>query len=125
MRVLSLALVLSTLVATAACDQARADSDTSGQALTEAAPKVTSIARPAARQSSTASVPARTPQSHVVEKTNIKRDAAIGAGLGAVVGAVANDDDRLKGGLVGAVISGAAGAVVGKTIDKHKEVIYK
>jgi hypothetical protein len=63
-------------------------------------------------------------QPRIVEKTNIKRDAAIGAGVGAVTGAVVHDRNRVKGAIVGGVIGGAAGAVVGATIDKDQEVQY-
>ena len=69
--------------------------------------------------------PAYTPQPQVVKKTNIKRDAAIGAGVGATVGAIAHDRNRLKGALVGGVIGGAAGAIVGATIDTQERVIYR
>jgi hypothetical protein len=63
-------------------------------------------------------------QPTVVTKTNIKRDAAIGAGVGAVTGAIVHDRNRWKGAAVGAVLGGAAGAVVGATIDKRTEVNY-
>lgn len=68
--------------------------------------------------------PQRAPQPRVVTETNVKRDAAIGAGVGAVAGAVVHKPNRVKGAIVGAVIGGAAGAVVGATVDKTTRVVY-
>ncbi|MDQ6636112.1 MAG: YMGG-like glycine zipper-containing protein [Gemmatimonadota bacterium] len=44
------------------------------------------------------------------------RDAAIGAGAGAVIGA-ATSRDKLKGGLIGAAAGGILGAVIGNNVD--------
>lgn len=44
------------------------------------------------------------------------RDAAIGAGAGAIIGA-ATSRDRLKGGLIGAAAGGLLGAVIGNNVD--------
>jgi hypothetical protein len=68
--------------------------------------------------------PEPAPQPRVVTTTNVKRDAAIGAGAGAVIGAVVHRPNRWKGAVVGGVIGGAAGAVVGATIDKTTRVVY-
>lgn len=68
--------------------------------------------------------PAPAPRPRVVTTTNVKRDAAIGAGAGAVIGAVVHKRNRWKGALVGGVVGGAAGAVVGATIDKSTRVVY-
>jgi hypothetical protein len=68
--------------------------------------------------------PRPAPQPRVVTETNVKRDAAIGAGVGAVAGAVIHKPNRVKGAVVGAVIGGAAGAVVGATVDKTTRVVY-
>jgi hypothetical protein len=64
------------------------------------------------------------PQPRVVTETNVKRDAAIGAGLGAATGAVVHRRNRVKGAVVGAAVGAAAGAVVGATIDKSTRVVY-
>lgn len=47
------------------------------------------------------------------------RDAAIGAGAGAVIGA-ATSKDKVKGGLIGAAAGGLLGAVIGNNVDKKK-----
>ena len=47
------------------------------------------------------------------------RDAAIGAGAGAVIGAVTSRD-RVKGGLIGAAAGGILGAVIGNNVDVHR-----
>jgi hypothetical protein len=44
------------------------------------------------------------------------RDAAIGAGAGAVIGAVTSRD-KVKGGLIGAAAGGILGAVIGNNVD--------
>ena len=45
-----------------------------------------------------------------------KRDAAIGAAAGAVIGAVTSRD-KVKGGLIGAAAGGILGAVIGNNVD--------
>jgi uncharacterized membrane protein len=47
------------------------------------------------------------------------RDAAIGAGAGAVIGAVTSRD-KLKGGLIGAAAGGILGAVIGNNVDVQR-----
>jgi hypothetical protein len=47
------------------------------------------------------------------------RDAAIGAGAGAVIGAVSSKN-KVKGGLIGAAAGGILGAVIGNNVDKKK-----
>lgn len=92
----------------------------------EAAPAAVAP-RPARQQTApraSAPQPQRQPQPRVVTETNVKRDAAIGAGVGAVAGAVIHKPNRVKGAVVGAVLGGAAGAVVGATIDKKTTVVY-
>jgi len=51
-----------------------------------------------------------------VEK-NTKRDAAIGAGAGAIIGAVTSKN-KVKGGVIGAAAGGILGAVIGNNVDK-------
>jgi hypothetical protein len=85
-----------------------------------AAPRQASVAP---RQSAPRTVAPR-PQPRVVTKTNSRRDAAIGAGVGAAAGAVIHKPNRWKGAVIGAAVGGAAGAVVGATIDKKTTVVY-
>jgi hypothetical protein len=47
---------------------------------------------------------------------NTKRDAAIGAGAGAILGAVTSRD-KIKGGLIGAAAGGILGGIIGHTVD--------
>ncbi|HXC26001.1 MAG TPA: YMGG-like glycine zipper-containing protein [Gemmatimonadaceae bacterium] len=65
--------------------------------------------------SSTSQAP---PPSTHVEK-NGGRDAAIGAGAGAVLGAVTSHD-KLKGGVIGAAAGGILGGVIGNNVDTKK-----
>lgn len=54
----------------------------------------------------------------VIEKHGT-RDAAIGAGAGAVIGA-ATSRDKIKGGIIGAAAGAILGGVVGNTVDVTK-----
>lgn len=47
------------------------------------------------------------------------RDAAIGAGAGAIIGA-ATSRDKVKGGLIGAAAGGILGAVIGNNVDVQR-----
>lgn len=49
-----------------------------------------------------------------------KNGALIGAGAGALIGALAKDDNRGDGALVGAVLGGALGAGIGYSLDKQE-----
>jgi hypothetical protein len=69
---------------------------------------------PTARRS-TGSTGARVPSGTVVQR-NTKRDAAIGAVGGAVIGAVTSRD-KVKGGLIGAAAGAVLGGVIGHTVD--------
>lgn len=51
---------------------------------------------------------------------NRDRGAVIGAGVGAVLGAVINDDNRGRGAIVGAVVGGGAGALAGHSLDQQE-----
>ena len=53
---------------------------------------------------------------------NTKRDAAIGATAGAVIGATTSKN-KIKGGLIGAAIGGLAGAVIGHNVDVQKRPV--
>ena len=89
---------------------------TTGAAYPQQAPvrRTTTTARPVYRSSGTTTTARRAePIRHT------KRDAAIGAATGAVIG-VATSRDKVKGGLIGAAIGGIAGAVVGHTVDVER-----
>jgi uncharacterized protein YcfJ len=58
-------------------------------------------------------------EEHEVTKKNTNRDAAIGAGAGAVLGAVTSHD-KLKGGIIGAAAGGILGGVIGNNVDVKK-----
>ncbi len=53
--------------------------------------------------------------------SNTAKGAVIGAGVGAIGGAVINKKDRVKGAVIGAVIGGAAGAGTGIILDRKKK----
>ena len=57
------------------------------------------------------------PERKVIKHTG--RDAAIGAGAGAVLGAVTSRD-KVKGGLIGAAAGGILGAVIGNNVDVQR-----
>ncbi|MBA3670901.1 MAG: glycine zipper 2TM domain-containing protein [Gemmatimonadaceae bacterium] len=50
---------------------------------------------------------------------NTKRDAAIGAAAGAIIGATTSRD-RVKGGLIGAAAGGILGGIIGHTVDVRR-----
>lgn len=67
--------------------------------------------------SGTIYAPAPAPRERIVKHT--KRDAAIGAVAGAVIGATTSRD-RIKGGVIGAAAGGILGAVIGNNVDKER-----
>jgi len=58
------------------------------------------------------------PQPQVVKHT--KRDAAIGAGAGAVIGAVTSRN-KVKGAIIGGAAGAILGGVIGNNVDKTKK----
>ena len=86
------------------------------------------VRRTAARRSNGASrstsgggtrYPAPAPPPIVVKHT--QRDAAIGAGAGAVLGAITSRN-KVKGGLIGAAVGGILGGVIGNNVDKQTKI---
>ena len=82
------------------------------------------VYRAPARRTSTASRSSRSsgtyypaPERKVIKHTG--RDAAIGAGAGAIIGAVTSRD-KVKGGLIGAAAGGILGAVIGNNVDVQR-----
>ena len=75
--------------------------------------------RSSGSRSSGASYPAPQPRTTVVKHT--KRDAAIGAAAGAILGA-ATSRDKIKGGIIGAAAGGILGAVIGNNVDIQRKV---
>ncbi len=61
------------------------------------------------------SASSRAPATTVQKNTG--RDAAIGAGAGAIIGAVTSRN-KVKGGVIGAAAGGILGAVIGNNVDK-------
>jgi outer membrane lipoprotein SlyB len=57
---------------------------------------------------------------HTVIKKNTKRDAAIGAAAGAIIGATTSHD-KVKGGIIGAAAGGILGGVIGNNVDIQKK----
>lgn len=102
--------------------EARAERSTSSKS----SRRSTSAARSSRRSSGTyASSGSVQRQPRVVTVKHTKRDAAIGAGAGAVIGAVAGGPrHRVKGAVIGAAVGGVAGAVIGNNVDKSTRVVY-
>lgn len=70
-----------------------------------------------ARRSSSSSSGSRVIYTQPAEPVrHTKRDAAIGAAAGAVLGA-STSRDKIKGGIIGAAAGGILGAIVGHTVD--------
>jgi uncharacterized protein YcfJ len=65
---------------------------------------------------SSAPAPAPAPQ----EVKHTKRDAAIGAGAGAVIGAVSSKD-KVKGAIIGGAAGAILGGIIGNNVDKTKK----
>jgi YMGG-like Gly-zipper len=104
----------------------RAGTTTGATALrsTSTAPRTTTVRRTTTRTSSsrsTGSAPvysAPAPQPQVVKHTT--RDAAIGAGAGAVIGAVTSQN-KVKGAIIGGAAGAILGGVIGNNVDKTKK----
>ncbi|HMI48528.1 MAG TPA: YMGG-like glycine zipper-containing protein [Gemmatimonadaceae bacterium] len=90
---------------------------------TSTAPRTTTVRRTTSTRSSgtRSSAPvysAPAPQQTVVKHT--KRDAAIGAGAGAVIGAVTSKN-KVKGAIIGGAAGAILGGVIGNNVDKTKK----
>ena len=68
---------------------------------------------------SVATAPAAQP-SHTVVQKNTKRDAAIGAAAGGIIGATTSRN-KVKGGVIGAAVGGILGGVIGNNVDVKKK----
>ncbi len=109
-------------------DSISAAERTKAAALTAApaaqAPRRTTATTTRRRSTSTSSAStgtvAREPRT-ITEK-NTKRDAAIGAAAGAIIGA-STSRDKVKGGLIGAAAGGILGAVIGNNVDIKKKTV--
>jgi hypothetical protein len=99
-----------------------------GKALTSTAPATRTVYRAPVRRTTTrrstgtySSQPvysAPAPQPQVVKHT--KRDAAIGAGAGAIIGAVTSRN-KVKGAIIGGAAGAILGGVIGNNVDKTKK----
>ena len=88
---------------------------------TSTAPRTTVRRSTSTRTSSSSSRPvysAPAPQPQVVKHT--KRDAAIGAGAGAIIGAVTSKN-KVKGAIIGGAAGAILGGVIGNNVDKTKK----
>jgi hypothetical protein len=108
-----------------AAERARAGTPAGATSLTSSAPRTTTVRRATTTRSSssrsTASAPVYTapaPAPVVVKHT--KRDAAIGAGAGAVIGAVTSKN-KVKGAIIGGAAGAILGGVIGNNVDKTKK----
>ena len=91
---------------------------------TSTAPRTTTVRRSTStrssgtRSSSSPVYSAPAPQQTVVKHT--KRDAAIGAGAGAIIGAVTSRN-KVKGAIIGGAAGAILGGVIGNNVDKTKK----
>jgi sigma54-dependent transcription regulator len=99
-------------------ERARADSAAAKRAAAPATVTHTTVVHHVYEGSGTRTAAAPAAPATHVEK-NTKRDAAIGAGAGAVIGAVTSKN-KVKGGVIGAAAGGILGAVIGNNVDKKK-----
>jgi uncharacterized protein YcfJ len=96
------------------------------KALTSTAPVTRTVYRAPVRRTTTTtrrsspvySAPAPAPQPTIVKHT--KRDAAIGAGAGAIIGAVTSRN-KVKGAIIGGAAGAIIGGVIGNNVDKTKK----
>ncbi len=91
-------------------------------ALRASAPARTSTVRrrTASSSGSSGTYSAPAPRGTVTEK-NTKRDAAIGAAAGAVIGGVGAHS--VKGGIIGAAAGGILGGIIGNNVDVKKKPV--
>jgi len=82
------------------------------------APRRSTTSRSSGTYSSAPVYSAPAPQPTVVKHT--KRDAAIGAGAGAVIGAVSSRN-KVKGAIIGGAAGAILGAIIGNNVDKSKK----
>lgn len=61
-------------------------------------------------------------EERTVTVKNTKRDAAIGAAAGAIIGATTSRD-KVKGGLIGAAAGGIIGGIIGNNVDVQKKKV--
>jgi uncharacterized protein YcfJ len=88
-------------------------------ALTSSAPRRSTVRRTAARRSSAPVYSAPAPErTRIVKHT--KRDAAIGAVAGGVLGA-ATSRNKVKGAIIGATAGAIIGGVIGNNVDVKRE----
>jgi len=106
-----------------AAERARTTTGATALRSTSTAPRTT-VRRTTTRSSSSGSsgssqvYTAPAPQPVVVKHT--KRDAAIGAGAGAVIGAVTSRN-KVKGAIIGGAAGAILGGVIGNNVDKTKK----
>jgi hypothetical protein len=86
----------------------------SPRAAAAATPRRTTSTRRSSSSSGTYSAPRQT----VIVK-HTKRDAAIGAGAGAIIGAVTSRD-KVKGAVIGGLAGAVLGGVIGNNVDKTR-----
>jgi uncharacterized protein YcfJ len=98
-----------------------------GKALTSTAPATRTVYRAPVRRTATRSSSGGTYSSQPVyrapapqEVKHTKRDAAIGAGAGAVIGAVTSRN-KVKGAIIGGAAGAILGGIIGNNVDKTKK----
>ena len=100
---------------------------TAGKALTSTAPATRTVYRAPVRRTTTrrsswtySSQPVYRAPAPQQEVKHTKRDAAIGAGAGAIIGAVTSKN-KVKGAIIGGAAGAILGGVIGNNVDKTKK----
>ena len=100
---------------------------TAGKALTSTAPATRTVYRAPVRRTTArrssgtySSQPVYRAPAPQQEVKHTKRDAAIGAGAGAIIGAVTSKN-KVKGAIIGGAAGAILGGIIGNNVDKTKK----
>jgi uncharacterized protein YcfJ len=108
-------------VATATPTALRSSTASTPRTVTRAPVRRTTTTRRSSSSGGTySSAPVYTPAPAPVVVKHTKRDAAIGAGAGAVIGAVTSRN-KVKGAIIGGAAGAILGGIIGNNVDKTKK----
>jgi uncharacterized protein YcfJ len=104
-------------VATATPTALRSSTASTPRTVTRAPVRRTTTTRRSSSGGTYSSAPVYTPAPAPVVVKHTKRDAAIGAGAGAVIGAVTSRN-KVKGAIIGGAAGAILGGIIGNNVDK-------
>jgi uncharacterized protein YcfJ len=107
-------------VATATPTALRSSTASTPRTVTRAPVRRTTTRRSSSSGGTYSSAPVYTPAPAPVVVKHTKRDAAIGAGAGAVIGAVTSRN-KVKGAIIGGAAGAILGGIIGNNVDKTKQ----